>query len=83
MSKLTPPQPPPTWTHTPEQLTALINELIAKDREFWDKIGALPAEECNFESVRFLLSEIVVSEGNTELSSNPVRSLLSSLTTPL
>jgi len=52
MSNLTPPQPPATWTHTAEQVTTLIKELIAKDRAFWDGIGSLPQEECNFESVR-------------------------------
>ena len=52
MSNLTPPQPPPTWTHAPEQVTTLVNELIAKDRAIWDKIGSLPPEDCTFESVR-------------------------------
>lgn len=55
MSNLTPPQAPATWTHTPEQVTASINELIAKDRALWDKVGSLPQEECTFESVRPLL----------------------------
>ena len=54
MSNLTPPQPPPTWTHTPEQVTALINELIAKDRAVWDKVGKLAPDECTFETVRLL-----------------------------
>ena len=52
MSKLTPPQAPATWKHTPEQVTTLIKEIIARDRVVWDKVGALPAEECTFESVR-------------------------------
>lgn len=52
MSNLTPPQAPPTWTHTPDQVTTLINELIAKDRSLWDNVGSLPKEECTFESVR-------------------------------
>lgn len=51
MSNLTPPQAPATWTHSPEQVTALINELIAKDRALWDKVGSLRPEECTFESV--------------------------------
>lgn len=51
MSNLTPPQPPATWTHTPEQVTTLINELIAKDRAGWDKVGSLSPKDCNFESV--------------------------------
>jgi hypothetical protein len=56
MTKLTPPQAPATWTHTPEQVTTLINELIAKDRALWDKVGSLRPEECTFESVRLLYS---------------------------
>jgi hypothetical protein len=52
MSNLTPPQAPAIWTHTPEQVTTLINELIAKDRAFWDGVGSLSPEECTFESVR-------------------------------
>jgi len=51
MSNLTPPQAPAIWTHTPEQVTTLTNELIAKDRALWDKVGSLPPEECTFESV--------------------------------
>lgn len=54
MSNLTPPQPPAAWTHSPEQVTTLINELIAKDRAIWDKVGSLPPEKCTFESVRLL-----------------------------
>ena len=56
MSNLTPPQPPPTWTHTPEEVTTSIKEFIDKDRKFWDDVGLLPEEECTFESVRLLQS---------------------------
>lgn len=56
MSNLTPPQAPPTWTHTPEQVTSLINELITKDRAIWDKIGSLSQEDCTFDSVSLLQS---------------------------
>ena len=56
MSNLSPPQPPPTWTHTPEGITALVKKFIADDVEIWDKIGLLPKEECTFESVRLLQS---------------------------
>lgn len=61
MSKLTPPQAPATWTHTPEQVTSQINELITKDRAVWDKISSLSPEECTFESVHlppFYISEM-------------------------
>lgn len=61
MTNLTPPQAPATWTHTPEQLTKLIDETIAKDRALWDKIGSLPPEECTFESVRLTSKECLLS----------------------
>ena len=64
MSNLTPPQAPATWTHTPEQVTTLINELITKDRALWDKVGSLRPEECTFESVRFFPSVVVNLKSN-------------------
>ena len=51
MANLTPPQPPPVWTHTPEDVLSLTKEAIEKDRAVQDKIGKLPASECNFETV--------------------------------
>ena len=51
MANLTPPQLPPVWTHTPEDVLYLTKEAIKKDREVQDKIGKLPASECNFETV--------------------------------
>lgn len=49
---LTPPQPPPAWNHTAEDITRLTNELIAQDRAVQDKVGALAPKDCNFHSVR-------------------------------
>jgi metallopeptidase MepB len=51
MANLTPPQPPPVWTHTPKDVLDLTKEAIKKDREVQDKIAKLPASECNFETV--------------------------------
>jgi hypothetical protein len=51
MANLTPPQPPPVWTHTPEDVLNLTNEAIKKDREVQDRIAKLPLSECNFETV--------------------------------
>ena len=51
MANLTPPQPPPVWTHTPEEVLYLTKEAIEKDREVQDRIGKLPVSECNFETV--------------------------------
>jgi hypothetical protein len=48
-------QEPLKWTHTPEQVISLTKEQIEEDRKFLDRIGALPEEECNFETVSGLL----------------------------
>ena len=53
---LTPPQPPPSWDHSPGEITQLTNQLIAHDRVLQDKIGALDPKDCNFESVSFKCS---------------------------
>ena len=51
ISTLKPPQEPLKWIHTPEQVISLTKEEIEEDRKILDRIGALPEEECNFESV--------------------------------
>jgi len=51
MADLTPPQPPPVWTHTPENVLYLTKEAVKKDREVQDRVAKLPASECNFETV--------------------------------
>jgi len=51
MANLTPPQPPPLWTHTPEDVLKLTKEAIEKDRVVQDQIAKLPAPECNFDTV--------------------------------
>jgi hypothetical protein len=51
MANLTPPQPPPVWTHTPKDVLSLTKEAIRKDREVQDKVAKLPASECNFDTV--------------------------------
>lgn len=54
---LTPPQPPPSWDHSPGDITQLTNQLIAHDRALQDKIGALDPKDCNFESVFLALAD--------------------------
>ena len=51
MANLAPPQPPPVWTHTPEDVLNLTKEAINKDREVEDNVAKLPASECNFDTV--------------------------------
>lgn len=51
MANLTPPQPPPLWTHTPADVIRLTEEAIKKDRNVQDQIAKLPLSECNFDTV--------------------------------
>ena len=76
MINLTPPQAPPTWTHTADQVTTMINECIAKDKEFWNEIRSLSPEDCTFESVRLFQ---YATRTITQRSLNPIRSSLSHL----
>ncbi|KAL0960667.1 hypothetical protein HGRIS_005696 [Hohenbuehelia grisea] len=48
---ITPPQPAPVWNHSADDILRLTKETIAQDREHLDKIGALSASDCNFNSV--------------------------------
>ncbi|KAF9013473.1 hypothetical protein BDQ17DRAFT_1231331 [Cyathus striatus] len=54
---LTPPQPAPQWNHSAEDITKITKELIEKDRKFQDKIGALNAKDCNFDSLALAKAE--------------------------
>jgi len=51
MASLTPPQAPPTWTHSAKEILDLTKAAIAKHKETEDKIAALPPSDCNFDSV--------------------------------
>ncbi|KAJ7644086.1 metallopeptidase MepB [Roridomyces roridus] len=50
-SKITPPQPPPRWNHTADEVSELTKAAIAKHRAVEAQIGALQGAECTFESV--------------------------------
>lgn len=47
-----PPQPPPFWNHTAEDIVRLTKEAIEKDRTVQDTVGKLDPKDCTFESVR-------------------------------
>lgn len=47
----TPPQPPPVWNHTAEDILKLTKEAIEYDRAVQDKVGGLDPKDCTFESV--------------------------------
>ena len=49
---LTPPQPPPVWNHSAEDIVRLTKEAIEKDRTVQDAVGKLDPKDCTFESVR-------------------------------
>ncbi|KAF8809568.1 metallopeptidase MepB [Phlegmacium glaucopus] len=48
---LTPPQPPPFWNHTAEDILRLTKEAIEYDRAVQDKVGGLDPKDCTFESL--------------------------------
>jgi hypothetical protein len=48
---LIPPQPPPVWMHTPEDVLRLTREAIEKDQRVRNQVARLPASECNFNTV--------------------------------
>ncbi|KAF7314180.1 Thimet oligopeptidase [Mycena kentingensis (nom. inval.)] len=66
---MTPPQPPPSWTHTPADVLRLTKEIIEKDKAINDKIAALPSAECNFESVFVAL---VNADTDFQLATEPL-----------
>lgn len=58
MTTLVPPQAPPKWTHTAEEIIALTKKEIEKHKAVEDKVAALAPEECNFKSVRVFSSSL-------------------------
>ncbi|KAK0244414.1 metallopeptidase MepB [Armillaria nabsnona] len=48
---LTPPQAPPSWDHTPEQILSITKDAIEKDRAAMDKVGSLAAKDADFKSL--------------------------------
>ncbi|KAJ7254409.1 hypothetical protein B0H12DRAFT_1115452 [Mycena haematopus] len=54
---ITPPQPPPEWTHTADDIARLTKESIDSHRAVEDKIGALPPSECTYESLALEAAE--------------------------
>ena len=51
LADLKPPQPPPVWTHTPEDILSLTKEAIERHRKVQDRVAKLPDSECNFNTV--------------------------------
>ena len=51
MLSLEPPQAPPSWNHSAEDIITRTKAAIAAERALHDKVGGLAVEDCNFESV--------------------------------
>ncbi|GLB38470.1 putative peptidase family M3 [Lyophyllum shimeji] len=54
---ITPPQPPPSWSHSAEDITVLTEQFITANRGVQDKVAALAPKDCNFTSVFVALAE--------------------------
>lgn len=70
MPNLTPPQLPLTWGHTPKEVTDSIKGFIVQDKETYDKVGSLPQDMCNFESVRSLQFVYTTAKNDCSTVSN-------------
>ncbi|KAJ7784621.1 metallopeptidase MepB [Mycena metata] len=65
---ITPPQPPPEWNHTPDDVTRLTKEAIAAHRAVEDQVGSLQPSECDFESTRLEAAETEYENLNEPLN---------------
>jgi len=51
MASLTPPQAPPKWNNTPEEVLDITKQALAQNKAVSDKVAALSEAECHFETV--------------------------------
>ncbi|KAG6850281.1 hypothetical protein H0H93_015538 [Arthromyces matolae] len=65
---ITPPQPPPSWNHTVEDITRLNNEYIAANRAVQDAVAALAPKDCNFNSVALADADARFDAGSETLA---------------
>jgi metallopeptidase MepB len=56
MASLTPPQPPPTWQHTVQDIDRLTTDALAKDKQVTDDIVQVPEDKLDFDSVFLALA---------------------------
>ncbi|KAF8169249.1 hypothetical protein BJ912DRAFT_1025654 [Pholiota molesta] len=54
---ITPPQAPPTWEHSAEDITNLTKQSIDEYRKVMDKIGALEPKDSTFESLALQIAD--------------------------
>ena len=51
MAPLTPPQAPPTWKHTVQDVEKLITEALEKKKKVSDGIAKFPEDKLDFDNV--------------------------------
>ena len=51
MASLTPPQSPPRWNHTPEEVIRLTKDAISRNKAVSDQVAGLLPADCNFDTV--------------------------------
>jgi len=56
MASLTPPQPPPIWQHTVEDIERLTTEALTRDKQISDDIVRLPEDKLDFDNVFLALA---------------------------
>ncbi|KZT23430.1 metallopeptidase MepB [Neolentinus lepideus HHB14362 ss-1] len=69
MAHIQPPQPPPQWNHTAEDILTITREALAKCQATDDRVGALKPEECTFESV---FRTLALSDAESESTLEPL-----------
>ncbi|KAG6380319.1 hypothetical protein JVT61DRAFT_8428 [Boletus reticuloceps] len=57
MASLKPPQLPPTWQHTVEDIERLTTEALAKDKKISDDIVQLPEDQLGFDNLALANTE--------------------------
>ncbi|KAF8128578.1 mitochondrial endopeptidase [Boletus edulis] len=69
MAPLTPPQAPPTWKHTVQDVDNLITEALEKKKKTHDDIVKLPEDKLDFDNV---FSALALAEAELKCVSEPL-----------
>lgn len=69
MASLTPPQSPPRWNHTPEEVIQLTKDAISCNKAVSDEVASLLPTECNFETV-FL--RLAIADAQFDIAAEPL-----------
>ena len=64
MFELAPPQAPPIWNHSSEQIAVIMKRIIDQDKATRDVVAGLDPEKCTFESVRLPQSVNITVKGD-------------------